>query len=223
MQRPSVLHFGAAKRVLRYVAGTVKYEIWYEKLIKSSLELMQIVFGRALWMIKKCVSKRIFSWIRSNLLELKEIRSNSLVNMWSWVHSSKFCCLSSGLIKKSSCWIESIAEWSYRNFVRQQICYTPYKKSSLSQQNKTYHSQVSLCQRVNHTKRGWSQTLQHKLTTGGYSQGWNYPSSAPELSHLYCYKLCFVITALQLNQKIFGFNYPNFLTFNSGMKGKNKK
>ncbi|KAJ0577826.1 putative RNA-directed DNA polymerase [Helianthus annuus] len=31
MQRPSKLHFGAARRVLGYVAGTVRFGLWYEK------------------------------------------------------------------------------------------------------------------------------------------------------------------------------------------------
>lgn len=31
MQAPSKLHLGAAKRVVKYVAGTIGYGIWYEK------------------------------------------------------------------------------------------------------------------------------------------------------------------------------------------------
>ncbi|KAA0059765.1 integrase [Cucumis melo var. makuwa] len=31
MQRPSKDHFGAAKRVMRYIAGTIQYGIWYSK------------------------------------------------------------------------------------------------------------------------------------------------------------------------------------------------
>lgn len=31
MQQPSKVHFGAAKRVLRYVAGTMDYGIWYSQ------------------------------------------------------------------------------------------------------------------------------------------------------------------------------------------------
>ncbi|KAL0558837.1 hypothetical protein IC582_003419 [Cucumis melo] len=31
MQRPSRDHFGAAKRVMRYIAGTIEYGIWYSK------------------------------------------------------------------------------------------------------------------------------------------------------------------------------------------------
>ena len=31
MQHPSKVHYGAAKRVLRYIAGTMEYGIWYSK------------------------------------------------------------------------------------------------------------------------------------------------------------------------------------------------
>ena len=31
MQHISKVHYGAAKRVVRYVSGTLKYEIWYSK------------------------------------------------------------------------------------------------------------------------------------------------------------------------------------------------
>lgn len=31
MQTPSKAHFGAAKRILRYITGTVDYGIWYER------------------------------------------------------------------------------------------------------------------------------------------------------------------------------------------------
>jgi len=31
MHNPSVHHFGAAKRILRYVAGTSDYGVWYNK------------------------------------------------------------------------------------------------------------------------------------------------------------------------------------------------
>ncbi|KAF3649091.1 hypothetical protein FXO38_17852 [Capsicum annuum] len=31
MQKPSKVHFGAAKRVLRYIAGTMDYGIWYSQ------------------------------------------------------------------------------------------------------------------------------------------------------------------------------------------------
>ncbi|XP_017629107.1 uncharacterized mitochondrial protein AtMg00810-like [Gossypium arboreum] len=31
MQQPSTVHYGAAKRVLRYIAGTLEYGIWYSK------------------------------------------------------------------------------------------------------------------------------------------------------------------------------------------------
>lgn len=30
MQTPSKVHFGAAKRILRYIAGTTDYGIWYQ-------------------------------------------------------------------------------------------------------------------------------------------------------------------------------------------------
>ncbi|XP_015166481.1 uncharacterized mitochondrial protein AtMg00810-like [Solanum tuberosum] len=31
MQQPSKVHYGAAKRVLRYIAGTLDFDIWYSK------------------------------------------------------------------------------------------------------------------------------------------------------------------------------------------------
>ncbi|CAL5340443.1 unnamed protein product [Camellia sinensis] len=37
MQHPSKLHFGAAKRVLRYIAGTMDYGIWYSKVFNFKL------------------------------------------------------------------------------------------------------------------------------------------------------------------------------------------
>ncbi|CAL5345664.1 unnamed protein product [Camellia sinensis] len=37
MQHPSKLHFGAAKRVLRYIAGTMDYGIWYAKVFNFKL------------------------------------------------------------------------------------------------------------------------------------------------------------------------------------------
>lgn len=37
MHRPSVQHFGAAKRILRYIAGTSSYGIWYSKQEKFEL------------------------------------------------------------------------------------------------------------------------------------------------------------------------------------------
>ncbi|XP_022157811.1 uncharacterized protein LOC111024427 [Momordica charantia] len=37
MQHPSNNHFGAAKRVLRYIAGKMKYGIWYSKVSNFKL------------------------------------------------------------------------------------------------------------------------------------------------------------------------------------------
>ncbi|KAK9101268.1 hypothetical protein Scep_024698 [Stephania cephalantha] len=37
MQEPSKIHFGAAKRILRYVAGTMEYGIWYTKVVNFRL------------------------------------------------------------------------------------------------------------------------------------------------------------------------------------------
>ena len=37
MQKPSQVHFGAAKRILRYLQGTKNYGIWYEPIEDSRL------------------------------------------------------------------------------------------------------------------------------------------------------------------------------------------
>ncbi|XP_074590043.1 secreted RxLR effector protein 161-like [Curcuma longa] len=37
MQNPTKHHLGAAKRILRYIAGTVDYGIWYTKVLKFNL------------------------------------------------------------------------------------------------------------------------------------------------------------------------------------------
>lgn len=38
MHKPSVLHFGAAKRVLRYIARTTDYGLWYGRNNNNVLE-----------------------------------------------------------------------------------------------------------------------------------------------------------------------------------------
>ena len=35
MQNPSRIHYGAAKRVLRYLQGTIEYGIWYKPVSES--------------------------------------------------------------------------------------------------------------------------------------------------------------------------------------------
>ncbi|KAL0554294.1 hypothetical protein IC582_008212 [Cucumis melo] len=60
MQCPSRDHFGAAKRVMRYIAGTIEYGIWYFKVSDFKLCGFTDMIGRAPWMIGE-VFQRMFS------------------------------------------------------------------------------------------------------------------------------------------------------------------
>ena len=41
MQKPSKIHFGATKRVLRYIKGTKNYGIMYERSINNNIKLFR--------------------------------------------------------------------------------------------------------------------------------------------------------------------------------------
>ncbi|KAA0025703.1 putative gag-pol polyprotein, identical [Cucumis melo var. makuwa] len=58
MQHPSRDHFGAANRVMRYIAGIIEYGIWYSKV--TDYAGSQTVIGRVPWMIGE-VFERMFS------------------------------------------------------------------------------------------------------------------------------------------------------------------
>ncbi|KAD6796057.1 hypothetical protein E3N88_06953 [Mikania micrantha] len=50
MHKPTVLHFGAAKRILRYIAGSVGYDLWYEM---KNASVFFIGSGVVSWSSKK--------------------------------------------------------------------------------------------------------------------------------------------------------------------------
>ncbi|KAK9148869.1 hypothetical protein Scep_007626 [Stephania cephalantha] len=79
MQEPSKIHFGAAKRILRYVAGTMEYGIWYTKVVNFRL----CGFTDSDWAgsldDEKKASRLMFSpLIRGDHLELKEASNVAL-------------------------------------------------------------------------------------------------------------------------------------------------
>lgn len=61
MQIPSTAHFGAAKRILRYIAGTVEYGLWYAK----SKDIKLIGYTDSDWASshndRKSISANVFS------------------------------------------------------------------------------------------------------------------------------------------------------------------
>ncbi|KAL3326500.1 hypothetical protein AABB24_037258 [Solanum stoloniferum] len=54
LQSPTKQHFGAAKRVLRYVAGTTNFGIWYSKAPNFRLVVFTVIM-QAAWMTGKAL------------------------------------------------------------------------------------------------------------------------------------------------------------------------
>lgn len=167
MQSPSQIHFGAAKRVWRYLQGTIGYGIWYN----YSSDLKLVGYSDSDWAGSaddmRSASGYAF-FLGSGLMGLQEA-----TNCSSILSRGRICgCVngnfSSNLASKNfgRCWPKSRRR--NRKILRQQISHCHWKESSLPQPYKTHSNQVSLHKRSN--REWWNsadETRQQKLLKKG--------------------------------------------------------
>lgn len=81
MNYPSKDHFSTAKRVVRYIARSIEYGLWFSRGDEGILEAYSDSdWGcyKSNW--KSTIGLFIFPWFKSNLLGVKETRDSSIVH-----------------------------------------------------------------------------------------------------------------------------------------------
>ena len=105
MHSPSEKHFSAAKRVLRYIKGTVAFGVQFSKFVEGDLKLLG--YSNSDW--GGCVdgSRSTLGYLFSLgsgffHLELKETRNHNPIHNRGRIHCCCICCKSSFMVKKNT-------------------------------------------------------------------------------------------------------------------------
>ena len=117
MEKPKESHWLVAKRVLRYIKGTMDLVFYIHIIMMPHYTDIQIMIGEVIKMKGKAQPNMFLSWIKSFHLDVQKAEYCSSVNMWSQIYGNILFYLWSNMIEEFIKWI-----WSSTRRIHNYLC-----------------------------------------------------------------------------------------------------